>query len=121
MVVSTDQMDMNQGFGSSSMQVTYVTRRGSNDFHGRVYEGYRADILNAKNWGSSVKAKYHQNEFGATLGGPILLNKLFFFASGSALDVPGASRTTRTTCRPREAGLTYGTAPRRTRSTSLWP
>ena len=96
MVISTDQMDMNQGFGSSSMQVTYVTRRGSNDYHGRLYEGYRADILNAKNWGSSVKAKYHQNEFGATLGGPILTNKLFFFASGSALDVPGAATTTRT-------------------------
>ena len=96
MVISTDQMDMNQGFGSSTMQVTYVTRRGSNEYHGRLYEGYRADILNAKNWGSSVKAKYHQNEFGGTLGGPILTNKLFFFASGSALDVPGAATTTRT-------------------------
>ena len=95
MVVSSDQMDMNQGFGNSSMQVTYVTRRGSNNFHGRLFEGYRADILNAKTWGSSVKAKYHQNEFGATLGGPILTNKLFFFASGSALDVPGSSNTTR--------------------------
>ncbi len=96
MVISTDQIDMNQGFGNSSMQITYVTRRGSNDFHGRLYEGYRADILNAKNWGSSVKPKFHQNEFGATLGGPILTNKLFFFASGSVLDIPGGSRTTRT-------------------------
>ena len=43
MVISTDQMDMNQGFGNSTMQVTYVTRRGSNHFHGRVYEDYRAE------------------------------------------------------------------------------
>ncbi len=96
MVISTDQIDMNQGFGNSTMQITYVTRRGSNAFHGRLYEGFRAQFLNARNWGSSVKPKYHQNEFGASLGGPVFRNKLFFFASGSALDVPGGSRTTRT-------------------------
>src|SRR5512133_1310990 len=39
MVISTDQLDMNQGFGNSSMQITYVTRRGTNDYHGRVFEG----------------------------------------------------------------------------------
>ncbi|HEX6975119.1 MAG TPA: carboxypeptidase-like regulatory domain-containing protein, partial [Vicinamibacterales bacterium] len=110
MVVSTDQMDMNQGFGNSSMQITYVTRRGTNDFHGRVFEGYRADILNAKNWGSSTKAKYHQNEFGASVGGPIMTNKLFFFASGSMLDIPGARTQTRTFLTdPAKQGIfTYG-------------
>jgi hypothetical protein len=95
MVISTDQIDMNQGFGNSSMQITYVTRRGSNVFHGRMYEGYRADIFNANNWGSSVKPKYHQNELGASVGGPIFKDKLFFFGSFSALDIPGGSRTTR--------------------------
>lgn len=95
MVISTDQIDMNQGFGSSSMQITYVTRRGSNVFHGRVYEGYRADIFNAKNWGSTVKPKYHQHELGASVGGPIFKDKLFFFGSFSTLDIPGGSRTTR--------------------------
>lgn len=96
MVISTDQIDLNQGFGNSTMQITYVTRRGSNAFHGRLYEGFRAQFLNARNWGSTVKPKYHQNEFGASAGGPIFRDKLFFFASGSALDVPGGSRTTRT-------------------------
>ncbi|MFB3854746.1 MAG: carboxypeptidase regulatory-like domain-containing protein [Vicinamibacterales bacterium] len=96
MVISTDQMDMNQGFGNSGMQITYITRRGTNTFHGRLYEGYRSDVLNATNWGSTVKPKYHQNEFGASVGGPVLKDKLFFFASGSVLDVPGSSRTTRT-------------------------
>jgi len=95
MVVSTDQIDMNQGFGNSSMQITYVTRRGTNAYHGRLYEGFRAQFLNAKNWGSTVKPKYHQNEAGATLGGPIFRDKLFFFGSYSLLDVPGGSRTTR--------------------------
>jgi len=110
MVVSTDQMDMNQGFGNSSMQITYVTRRGSNAFHGRLFEDFRSQVLNANNWNSTVKPKYHQNEFGASVGGPIVQNKLFFFASGSALDVPGASRTSRTFLSdPAKQGVfTYG-------------
>ena len=94
MVVSADQIDMNQGFGSSSMTITYITRRGTNRFNGRLYEGFRAEFLDAKNWGSSVKPKYHRNDFGASLGGPILRDKLFFFASMAALDIPGGARRT---------------------------
>jgi hypothetical protein len=37
MTVQTDQLDLNQGFGNSSMQINFVTRRGSNAFHGRFY------------------------------------------------------------------------------------
>lgn len=110
MVVSTDQLDMNQGFGNSSMQITYVTRRGTNDFHGRLYEDFRAEFLNAKNWGSTVKPKYHQNEVGISVGGPIFRDKLFFFGSGSLLDVPGSRLTTRTFfADPAKQGIfTYG-------------
>ena len=96
MVVSSDQIDMNQGFGSSSMTITYITRRGTNSFSGRLYEGFRAQFLDANNWGSSVKPKYHRNDFGASGGGPILRDKLFFFASMSALDIPGGARRTQT-------------------------
>lgn len=94
MVVSADQMDMNQGFGSSSMSVTYVTRRGTNSFSGRLYEGFRAQFLDATNWGSTVKPKYHRNDFGASLGGPLMKNKVFFFASMAALDIPGGTSRT---------------------------
>ena len=96
MVVSADQIDMNQGFGSSSMTITYITRRGTNSFNGRLYEGYRAEFLDAKNWGSSVKPKYHRNDFGGSAGGPILRDKLFFFGSMSALDIPGGALRTQT-------------------------
>ena len=94
MVVSSDQIDMNQGFGSSTMTITYVTRRGTNSFNGRLYEGFRAEFLDAKKWGSTVKPKYHRNDFGASLGGPIMKDKLFFFASMAALDIPGGARRT---------------------------
>ncbi len=96
MVISTDQLDMNQGFGNSTMQITYVTRRGTNDFRGRVYEDFRAEWLDAKNWGSTVKPKYHRNEVGASVGGPIFKDKLFFFGSGSVNDIPGNRTSTRT-------------------------
>ncbi len=110
MVVSTDQLDMNQGFGNSGMQITYVTRRGTNAFHGRVYEDFRAEWLNAKNWGSTLKPKYHQNEAGASIGGPIFKDKLFFFGSGSLLDVPGSRVTSRTflTDAAKQGIFTYG-------------
>src|SRR5262245_12046998 len=96
MVVSSDQIDMNQGFGSSSMTITYITRRGTNSFNGRLYEGFRAQYLDANNWGSSVKPKYHRNDFGASLGGPIFKDKLFFFGSMAALDIPGGAVRTQT-------------------------
>jgi hypothetical protein len=96
MVVSADQIDMNQGFGSSSMTITYITRRGTNSFNGRLYEGFRAQFLDANNWGSSVKPKYHRNDFGLSGGGPIIRDKLFFFASMAALDIPGGARRTQT-------------------------
>ena len=94
MVVSSDQMDMNQGFGSSSMSVSYVTRRGTNRFSGRLYEGYRSQLFDATNWGSTVKPRYHRNDFGASLGGPIIRDKVFFFGSMAALDVPGGTSRT---------------------------
>ena len=92
MVISADQIDMNQGFGNSSMTISYVTRRGTNRFNGRLFEGFRAQFLDAKDYGDVVKPKYHRNDFGASVGGPILRDKLFFFASMAALDVPGDSR-----------------------------
>jgi len=94
MVVSSDQMDMNQGFGSSSMSVSYVTRRGTNTLSGRLYEGFRNQLFDATNWGSTVKPKYHRNDFGVSLGGPIMKDKIFFFASMAALDVPGGTART---------------------------
>ncbi len=97
MVVSSDQIDMNQGFGSSSMTITYITRRGTNNFSGRLYEAYRSEAFDANNWNSSVeKAKYHRNDFGASVGGPIFRDKLFFFGSMAALDIPGGALRTQT-------------------------
>jgi hypothetical protein len=60
-----------------------VTKSGSNAFHGSVYEFFRNTQLDAKNFftkAGAPKAQYQQNQFGASLGGPIHRDKLFFFA-----------------------------------------
>lgn len=90
MTVSTDQLDLNQGWGTSNMQITYVTRRGSNAWHGRLFEDYRSSALNAHNWRSAVKPKFILNEFGGSIGGPIRKDKLFFFGSFSMSKQPSS-------------------------------
>lgn len=61
--------------------VNVATRSGSNAFHGSLFEFFRNEDLNARNYFSTTGAKpeYRRNLFGATLGGPVLHDKLFFF------------------------------------------
>lgn len=92
MTVQTDQLDLNQGFGTSNMQINFVTRRGTNQLHGRIYEDHRNSALNAKYWPSSNSTKpgLILNEFGASVGGAAIKDKLFFFGSFSMSKRPGS-------------------------------
>jgi hypothetical protein len=60
--------------------VTVATRSGSNAFHGAAFEFYRNYKLNARNFFAENKDGLKRNQFGGTLGGPIVRNKVFFFA-----------------------------------------
>src|ERR1700693_6211464 len=63
--------------------VNAVTRSGTNDFHGSVYEFLRNSTLDAKNYFESAgapKAPFKRNQFGGAVGGPIIKNHTFFFA-----------------------------------------
>ncbi|HVO60644.1 MAG TPA: TonB-dependent receptor [Terriglobales bacterium] len=72
-------------------QVSVVTKSGTNDFHGTAFEYFRNDALDANNWFADnqglKKPELRQNDFGGVLGGPILKDKLFFFASYEGLRV----------------------------------
>jgi hypothetical protein len=71
-------------YGRSPAQVDVVTKSGTNDFHGLLFEFLRNDDLDAGQWvfnGPSVKNDLKRNQFGGTFGGPIKKNKLFFFFS----------------------------------------
>ncbi len=66
---------------------TAVTKSGTNEFHGGVWEFLRNDKLNARNFFAPSKPSLRQNQFGAKLGGPIVPNKTFFFASYQGLRI----------------------------------
>jgi hypothetical protein len=59
-------------------------KSGTNVVHGSVWEYFRNDKLNATDWFSLYKPEYRQNQFGGTLGGPVIKNKLFLFADAEA-------------------------------------
>lgn len=75
-------------FGRATGAVVNATiKSGTNAFHGVVYEFVRNQLFDARNYFDTVLPPYHQNQFGATLGGPILHNKLFFFVDYEGLRV----------------------------------
>lgn len=61
--------------------VNIVTKSGTNDLHGTIYEFFRNDRLNARNFFNNVglKDKFRNNNFGFTLGGPLRRDSTFFF------------------------------------------
>jgi hypothetical protein len=80
--VNTLSYSVDQGrYGAS--QVNYVTKSGTNQFHGNIYEIWNGSILNAADYFTNAtdghKPRSVVNHFGGSLGGPILHNKMFFF------------------------------------------
>jgi hypothetical protein len=77
--------------------ISSIIKSGTNQLHGNAFEFFRHHSLNANSWENNrsraSKPQLEQHIFGATLGGPIIQNKLFFFADyqGSRRDVPGSS------------------------------
>ncbi|HEY6343991.1 MAG TPA: carboxypeptidase regulatory-like domain-containing protein [Bryobacteraceae bacterium] len=59
--------------------VTGVTKSGSNDFHGDLFEFFRNGDMNARNFFAPTRDTLKRNQFGGTVGGPVKRNKLFFF------------------------------------------
>ena len=59
----------------------YTIKSGTNRWHGSGFEYLRNTVLNARGFFPAVRPVEHQNEFGFTIGGPIVKNKLFFFFS----------------------------------------
>jgi Carboxypeptidase regulatory-like domain len=72
--------DANAEFGEySGGQIIVVTKSGTNEFHGDTFEFLRNTDLDAKSFFSPERGIFQQNQFGGTLGGPIVRKKLFFF------------------------------------------
>ena len=66
--------------------INVLTKSGTNKFHGSLYEYVRNDVFNANEWGSRLeRPPYHRNQFGGSIGGPIIKDKTFFFFSYAGL------------------------------------
>jgi hypothetical protein len=80
-------------------QVSIVTRSGTNQFHGTLFDYFRNDALDANDWFADAeglpKPEERQNDFGGTLSGPILRDRTFFFFSyeGLRLQLPEVGLT----------------------------
>jgi hypothetical protein len=66
--------------------INIITKSGTNRFSGSLYEYVRNDAFNANDYGSILaKAPYKRNQFGGSVGGPILTDRTFFFGTYSGL------------------------------------
>jgi hypothetical protein len=88
----TETSNSSAAFGrQAGGQIGITTRSGSNQLHGSVYEYYRSDKFDGADWFTTASAtpipkqKLSQNQFGATFGGPIVKNRMFFFANYEGL------------------------------------
>lgn len=78
--VITNSFDAEYGRNSGAV-VNVVTKSGTNDLHGSVFEFLRNKALNSKGFYDPVKPDFIQNQFGGTIGGPIKRDKTFIFGS----------------------------------------
>lgn len=116
LVISTDTIaefrvnstlySADQGGGAGG-QVNLVSKSGSNQFHGSLFEFFRNEHMDARNPFDTSKQPFRLNQFGGNIGGPIVKNKTFFFANYEGLrqrvaqtlvnDVPSAAFRARAT------------------------
>ena len=90
-----------------------VSKSGTNDVHGDIYEFLRNSALDARNFFDGAKPAFRRNQFGATLGGPIKKDKAFFFVAYEGMrqasgitritNVPDLATRTRSTVSPKVA------------------
>jgi len=62
-------------------QMNIITKSGTNEYHGSVYEYFRNDAIDAKDYFATGPEPLRLNQFGGNIGGAIVKNKLFFFAN----------------------------------------
>src|ERR1019366_7071763 len=76
-----EQSGSSAAFGDGGAFITMVTRSGTNQIHGALFEFLRNNDMNARNYFSTTIPPYHQNQFGASFGGPVKKNKMFYFGN----------------------------------------
>jgi len=81
--VQTISYDAQLGHSAGAV-INAAIKSGTNAFHGNLWEYLRNDAFDAGQFNTNANLEYRQNQFGATIGGPIVHNHLFFFADAEA-------------------------------------
>lgn len=84
--VLTNLFDAEYGRNSGSI-VNVVTKNGTNDLHGNVFEFFRNRALNTRGFFDTEKPQFNQNQFGGTVGGAIRKDRTFFFLSSEGRQI----------------------------------
>lgn len=84
--VITNRFDSEVG-GSAGGALSIITRSGTNTITGSVFAYYRADSLRAKGALEQDNLDYSRGQYGFTLGGPVIKDKLHYFLSGEYIDI----------------------------------
>jgi hypothetical protein len=77
----------------SAGAINVITKSGTNEFHGSLFEFVRNKVFNARNAFARERDGLKRNQFGGAIGGPIVKNKLFFFAGEQATVLRSAPTT----------------------------
>src|SRR6516225_9099362 len=91
--VETSSLSAQYGQNSAGA-VNAVTKSGTNEFHGDLFEFVRNQVFNARNAFAPERDALKRNQFGGVLGGPIIRNKLFFFGGDQFTRTRSAPATT---------------------------
>ncbi len=107
---------LSAAFGRGSASVSAVTKSGTNGFHGSAFEFLRNTDLDARQFFAKAPSEFKRNQFGATLGGPIVRDKAFFFVAYQGTKQrgsPGETRYLTMTAAQRAGDFSAQTAPLR--------
>ncbi len=105
--VKSSNFSASQSGAGGSVQ--FATRSGTNQFHGSAFEFLRNDALDARNFFAAAPVPFKRNQFGGTLGGPIIKNRTFFFVSYQGTRTVGGA--TPSIGRPPTQALRQGVFP----------
>ena len=106
-----ETLNFSAEFGNSTGSVVnVVSKSGTNNFHGTLYEFHRNDNLDAREFFDDSKPEFKLNQYGATIGGPIRKNSTFFFGAFEGLRIRTGQSAIETFESPQWASFakTYG-------------
>jgi len=89
--VETDNLSAQYGIGAGAV-VNLVTKSGTNEIHGDVFEFVRNGDFNARNFFAPTQDTLKRNQYGGAIGGPILKNKLFYFGTYQGTKIRSAAQ-----------------------------